>query len=78
MEENLYKWYHNEHIIKKKSVTSKDIKRKAKEFCSVENFNASKGWLEKYKKKYNLELVRAKRTTKVRPVNESYNDNLEV
>jgi hypothetical protein len=64
MEEKLLKWYHDETKDKFLSVTPKDIKAKAKEFCSVENFNASKGWLEKFQNKYAIVLVRSKRASK--------------
>ena len=64
MEKQVYEWYIKEHAVNKNDITSKEIKAKAKEFCSVDNFNASKGWLEKFKKKYCIDLRRAKRTTK--------------
>jgi hypothetical protein len=35
------------------------IKAKALEFSSLADFNASKGWLEKIKKKYGLEITRS-------------------
>jgi hypothetical protein len=59
MERKLYEWYVDLHIIKKFPVTSKMIKSKALELTSLKDFNASKGWLEKIKKKYNLQISRS-------------------
>lgn len=61
MERKLYDWYIDYHIIKKFPVTSRMIKNKALELTSLRDFNASKGWLEKLKKKYNLEISRSLR-----------------
>ena len=66
MEEELLKWYKDCYVIKNQKPTSKDVKTKAKEICNVDNFNASKGWLEKFKLKHKLELVRAKRTEQIK------------
>ena len=66
MEKLLYAWYSDVYFNQKQKVTSKDVKLKAKEFSTDDNFKASKGWLEKFKLKYNLVLVRAKRTNKVK------------
>jgi hypothetical protein len=54
MEKKLYSWYIDYHDKNKKPVTAKLIKQKALEFTDRKDFHASKGWLEKYKKKYNL------------------------
>ena len=59
METRLYEWYQDYHINKNFPVTSKMIKAKALEFSSLADFNASKGWLEKIKKKYGLEITRS-------------------
>ena len=58
MENKLYKWYEEYHITNNQPVTSSIIKKKALEFRTNNDFYASKGWLEKFKKKYNLEIVR--------------------
>ena len=63
MEISLYEWY-KEQQSKNISLTSKDIKRRAKELSIVDGFKASKGWLEKYQVKFDIELIRAKRTTR--------------
>jgi len=64
MEVSIYKWYLENYQKDNNTITSKDIKAKAKEFCTVKNFNASKGWLEKFRKRCNIELIRSKRINK--------------
>ena len=59
MERRLFEWYYDYHVVKKNPVTSKLIKSKALEFTFLNDFNASKGWLEKIKKKYNLQITRS-------------------
>jgi hypothetical protein len=58
MEKRLYEWYYDHHFVKHLPVTSKMIKNKALELTALPDFNASKGWLEKIKKKYNLQISR--------------------
>jgi hypothetical protein len=58
MEKKLYDWYLDYHVKNKFPVTSQMVKEKALLFSKVEDFHASKGWLEKVKKKYNLQLSR--------------------
>lgn len=58
MEIKVIEWYHDYHIIKNFPITAKLIKKKALEFSLFNDFSASKGWLEKFKKKYNLEIIR--------------------
>lgn len=58
MEQKLIEWYRDHHDVKNFPVTAKMIKRKALEFSLFRGFSASKGWLEKFKKKYNLEIAR--------------------
>ena len=57
MEKTLFNWYED---LKKKNVpvTPKMIKKKALEITKFKDFIASKGWLEKFKRKYKLELSR--------------------
>lgn len=50
MEEQLVQWY-NEIIKKNLNVTAKMIRDKAVEISNDKDFLASKGWLEKFKKK---------------------------
>lgn len=58
MEEKLYNWYIDYCLIQKNPVTAKLIKQKALEFTQIKDFYASKGWLEKYKKKYKLYIAK--------------------
>ena len=64
MEDKLLNWYIEYHITKKNTVTTKMIKQKALEFAKHRDFYASKGWLEKFKKKYHLEFTRAYKSSK--------------
>ena len=58
MEVKLIEWYHDYHNVKNFPITAKLIKKKALEFSLCQDFSASKGWLEKFKKKFNLEICR--------------------
>ena len=57
MEKILFDWYEE---LKEKNVpvTPKMIKKKALEIKKFPDFIASKGWLEKFKRKFKLELSR--------------------
>jgi hypothetical protein len=59
MEKRLCDWYVNYHLDQKLPVTSRMVKNKALEFSTNPDFNASKGWMEKVKKKYNLQICRS-------------------
>ena len=55
MERRLYRWY----LEKKNSgeqITAKQIKEKAISLTNCSDFIASKGWLDKFKIRYNLEI----------------------
>jgi hypothetical protein len=54
MDSALYSWYINYHFILGNKVNVKLFKRKAMELSNDVHFRASKGWLEKYKKRYNI------------------------
>jgi hypothetical protein len=71
METKLYNWYTEYHIVNKYCVTSKMIKQKALEFTKFRDFIASKGWLEKFKRKHNLVLTRTYKRTIVK-----YNESI--
>jgi hypothetical protein len=58
MEKKLYSWYSELQSEKKIPITAKMIKQKALEITRFRDFIASKGWLEKFKKKYHLQLSR--------------------
>ena len=48
--------YYRTSVAQGIKITSKMIKDKAIELSTNENFMASKGWLDKYKNRYNLKL----------------------
>lgn len=54
MEKNLLNWYYNIRNSKHSYVTNNMIILKALEIRSSNSFIASKGWLEKFKEKYNI------------------------
>lgn len=57
MEKKLYSWY-TQLKSNNTPVTPKMIKNKALAITKFSDFIASKGWLEKFKRKFNLELSR--------------------
>lgn len=59
MEAKLFSWYNDLHVVRNIQVTAKMIKQKALEITKFRDFIASKGWLEKFRKKYKLQLSRA-------------------
>ena len=63
MEAKLVEWY-NEVIKKNKCVTAKMIREKAVEISDDKDFLASKGWLEKFKKKNNIQIINNKNCRK--------------
>jgi hypothetical protein len=58
MEELLYDWYKEFHLRNHNYVTSKIIKQKALELTKFDDFVASKDWLNKFKRKYNVEIIK--------------------
>lgn len=58
MVEKLLEWYNYNHYTKKNKITTKEFKQKALEFSElpISEFCASKGWLQKLRKKHNIEL----------------------
>ena len=56
MEEKLVDWY-NDIIKNETCVTAKMIREKAVEISSDKEFLASKGWFEKFKRKFNIKIV---------------------
>ena len=55
MEKKLFAWY-NQLKTEGVPVTPKMIKQKALSITKFKDFIASKGWLEKFKRKFKLEL----------------------
>jgi hypothetical protein len=54
MERKLVFWYRNNHNKNGKKVTVKQFKKMALHYSSCDGFRASKGWLEKFKKRHNI------------------------
>ena len=63
MEEKLLLWY-NDKIKTNINVTAKMIRDKAVEISNDKDFLASKGWLEKFKKKNGIQIISNKRLKK--------------
>ena len=56
MEEKLVEWYNEISKENGVSVTSKMVREKAMKISEDKDFLASKGWLEKFKKKFNIRI----------------------
>ena len=56
MEEKLLKWYNDYHKVIGKKITTRAFKQKALEFSNDLTFRASKGWLQKFRKRNNITL----------------------
>lgn len=65
MEEKIFSWYKQVKLENNLPVTAKMIKQKALEITKFRDFIASKGWLEKFKKKYKLDLNRSKKVKEI-------------
>ena len=59
MEEKLVQWY-NDMVKKGFCITAKMIREKAVEISDDKDFLASKGWLEKFKRKFNIHIMNGK------------------
>ena len=57
MENKLVFWYKNNHNKNGKRVTVKQFKNMALHYSSYDGFRASKGWLEKFKKRHNISFI---------------------
>lgn len=56
MERKLIDWYNVYHGKEGHKVTTRDFKKKALFFSNDSNFRASKGWLQKFRKRYDIKL----------------------
>lgn len=56
MEQKLLRWYYNYHVIQGNKITTREFKAKALEFSNYSTFRASKGWLQKFRKRYIIKL----------------------
>ena len=53
MEKKLYEWYQNQ--LQTNELPSRSlIKKTAKKYSTSSNFRASKGWLDKFYQRYNI------------------------
>lgn len=75
MEKKLYEWYKEYHDRNQKIVTAKLIKQKALELTKCKDFIASKGWLEKFRKQHNLDIIRETTARKIFEFNKNININ---
>jgi hypothetical protein len=56
MEKKLFEWYYSNYIIRGNRITTRDFKKKALELSKDSTFRASKGWLQKFRKRYIIKL----------------------
>jgi hypothetical protein len=56
MEKKLLKWYNDFHIVQGNKITTRQFKKQALEFSNDPAFRASKGWLQKFRRRYNIKL----------------------
>ena len=56
MDKKLLKWFYSFHVVQGNKITPKDFKKKALEFSNDSTFKASEGWLQKFRKRYNIKL----------------------
>ena len=64
MERLLYEWYERERRLNR-ILTAKMVKEKAKQLSKCKDFIASKGWLDKFKVRYGLEIEKSPKGRKV-------------
>ena len=57
MEDKLGKWIQDQENIIGHALTRSQIKRKARELCTIPGFKASKGWLDKFKRRRNIKFL---------------------
>jgi hypothetical protein len=56
MVKQLMDWYTATSKQKGRIITTKEFKRKALEFSKDSTFRASKGWLQKFRRRHNIKL----------------------
>ncbi len=56
MERELLNWYDNYHKRNGNKVTTKLFKKMAKSYSKVQTFQASKGWLQKFRRRNKIKL----------------------
>jgi hypothetical protein len=56
MVKRLLEWFKKTHDIEGIKINVRQFKKKALELSSFDDFRASKGWFEKFKKRYKINL----------------------
>ena len=56
MVKKLLNWFEIYHRLEGHKVTTKEFKKKALLFSNDSTFRASKGWLQKFRKRHNISL----------------------
>lgn len=56
MEDKLVDWIREQQRETKQLLTRSEIKKKAREISTVNSFKASKGWLDKFRKRHSIEF----------------------
>lgn len=59
MEDDLFKWLNEEQKRTGQLPSSSQIKKKAKKMSNVPDFKASKGWVENFRRRYNVKALSA-------------------
>ena len=57
MEDKLGQWIEEQENVIGHALTRTQIKRKARELCTIPGFKASKGWLDKFKRRRNINFL---------------------
>lgn len=66
MEKDLYKWY-LENKREDRQITARMVKERAIELTTCPDFIASKGWLDKFKIRYNLDIAKETSSCNIYP-----------
>jgi hypothetical protein len=56
MVKQLLDWYKKESKEKGRKIKTREFKEKALQFSKDPTFRASKGWLQKFRRRYNIKL----------------------
>jgi len=56
MVKKLLDWYYNVTKSKGRKITTREFKEKALKLSKDQNFRASKGWLQKFRRRHNIKL----------------------
>ena len=56
MVKKLLDWYYNAIKTKGRKITTREFVKKALDFSNYSTFRASKGWLQKFRRRHNIKL----------------------